>query len=284
MLKHRVVCGGKPDVCQVWFENWTRQAADNPECIDKIQKALQHNQNLPTNNYSIDMFPTDKDKVMVQLWKAHGHALADAFHTVLDTRPFTLTHGDLRSDNIFRKVKGNGPAFKFIDWQTYAAASPGCDMTQLLDGSIAPLEGMDHLDEILDEYIRTLHAANSATRAYTRDMLKEDFAMSTTMLFIGVCVPFGPLLESLPDGHPLWVLFDQVWPRFLKCTAYLDCAELTIRTAKQLGLEVDPNLPAYVEPPRKVKLMFKKAANAVIASNRISSLLGAAMLADSALN
>ena len=45
----------------------------------------------------------------------------------------TLTHGDLRADNLFRKKEGGNAEhpFKFIDWQTYAAAAPGCDMCQV---------------------------------------------------------------------------------------------------------------------------------------------------------
>jgi len=40
---------------------------------------------------TVDMFPSDDQKQMVRLFREHGNALIDAFHEVLDKRPFTLT-------------------------------------------------------------------------------------------------------------------------------------------------------------------------------------------------
>jgi hypothetical protein len=42
---------------------------------------------------------SDDFKTMVQLWKAHGHTLCEEFHKTLDSRPFTLTHGDSSSSS-----------------------------------------------------------------------------------------------------------------------------------------------------------------------------------------
>ena len=75
-------------------------------------------------------------------------------------RPFTLAHGDLRSDNLFQAKSKTG--FKFIDWQTFAAAPPGCEMVQFLSASIHPMDGMEKFDEILTAYLDTLHAKQPA--------------------------------------------------------------------------------------------------------------------------
>ena len=166
----QVVCGGEPTKCNVWFETWTRAVAANPSFADIVNKALNPeggNKNLPLSGGSIDLYPNDGMKKMLALWKAHGNALADEFHKTLDSRPFTLTHGDLRADNLFRKgSNGSATGFKFIDWQTYACAPPGCDMTQMLAGSMQEKE-MDVLPEILQKYLDTLHANCEAARDYT---------------------------------------------------------------------------------------------------------------------
>eukprot|EP01051_Picozoa_sp_SAG22_P039946 SAG22_NODE_21299_length_258_cov_0.654088_1_plen_55_part_01 len=46
-------------------------------------------------------------------------AIFEEFHRTLDTRPKTLTHGDMRGDNMFRRKDGSG--FTVIDWQTFGA-------------------------------------------------------------------------------------------------------------------------------------------------------------------
>jgi hypothetical protein len=71
------------------------------------------------------------------------------------------------------------------------------------------------------------------------------------MLFIGFPAPFGPLLAELPDGHPLWVLFDSVMLRYVKTCTLLDCAKLTKDTAARLGLKTDKRLPWFVPPEKK---------------------------------
>lgn len=48
-LKNQVVCGGNSDVCNVWFEAWTRGVADNPGFIDTLVAGVQDNKNLPKN-------------------------------------------------------------------------------------------------------------------------------------------------------------------------------------------------------------------------------------------
>ena len=164
------MCGGEPTKCNVWFETWTKAVAANPSFADIVNKALNPeggNKNLPLSGGSIDLYPNDDMKKMLALWKAHGEALITEFHKTLDSRPFTLAHGDLRADNLFRKgSNGSATGFKFIDWQTYAAAPPGCDMTQMLAGSMQEKD-MDVLPEILQKYLDTLHANCEAARDYT---------------------------------------------------------------------------------------------------------------------
>ncbi len=255
ILRHPVICSGKPEVAAVWFEIWGRTVPDAPQLVDTLISKLNPvagNPNLPMQGGHVDMFPTDETKKMIALWKKHGKAICDEYHEVLDSRPFTLIHGDLRADNIFRKGKnGEATALKFIDWQTYSAAPPGVEMCQMLTGSMLASPDMDHLFDITRMYIETLHANCEAAKEYTHDMLIEDYAMTQSMLYCGVAAPFAGLLESLPDGHPLWVLVDACFDRLVKAVGMLDCAGVVIRTADKLGLAVDPELPWYTPPAEK---------------------------------
>lgn len=61
-----------------------------PHAQDKFMKALKHNKNLPLNNCSLDLVPSDELKTMLRLWKAHPRALLEAFHGILDSRPRVL--------------------------------------------------------------------------------------------------------------------------------------------------------------------------------------------------
>ena len=103
---------------------------------------------------------------------------------LLVARPHTMAHSGIRRLRVCLQATDSEFAakFKFIDWQTYAGAPPGVEMTQMLAGSIAPVEDMDNLQEILDTYLDALYTAEPKAKVYTMEMLKEDFAMATTML------------------------------------------------------------------------------------------------------
>ena len=74
--------------------------------------------------------PTALDTEAVALMRKYPVELFAAFHDILDKRPKTLTHGDMRGDNMFKKKDGSG--FSVIDWQTYGAAPPGWRCTSCL--------------------------------------------------------------------------------------------------------------------------------------------------------
>jgi thiamine kinase-like enzyme len=252
VLKQPVVCGGDSTRAIVWFENWvTNTIAAGPEAFDKFWMGTKK-----PDRVGVDWCPTDPLKNLVRLWKAHGTALLEECHRILDSRPFTLVHGDLRSDNLF-EGKDPSSGYKFIDWQTYGGSAPGVEMVQFLSGSISPTDDLEHMDEILGTYLDALHSTCAQSKSYTMAMLKEDYAIAFTMLYYGVADPFTPFFENLPSDHSLWANFRAFFPRYVKCASLLDIGSYNQRMADRLGLAVDPNIPFFgapttQEPPEAV--------------------------------
>ena len=48
--------------------------------------------------WRVQFFPRDEDKTAVRLFKAHGAEIVREMRRVLDTRPLTLVHGDIRCE------------------------------------------------------------------------------------------------------------------------------------------------------------------------------------------
>ena len=135
MLKEDLYSGGDANVCRPWWSNWLDTMFADPECIDRIWKIFKNGVGL--ENTCIDVMPDKDMHAMVRLWKEHGRAMSDEMTKVLSSRPKTLLHGDLRSDNLFQSHAADG--FTIIDWQTLAAGPPGLELVQFLSGSLGDI-------------------------------------------------------------------------------------------------------------------------------------------------
>ena len=122
---------GNPEAAAVFFEPWSVLACNTEGAWEDFVAAVKKEPCCE------DMEPTDADKKAVRLLKKHQAAIYAEFHRTLDSRPKTLTHGDMRADNMFRRKDGSG--FTVIDWQTYGAAPPGVEMHQLFANQIDDL-------------------------------------------------------------------------------------------------------------------------------------------------
>merc|ERR1712096_128113 len=104
----------------------------------------------------------------------------------------------MRCENLFcgREDKQE---FRTIDWQTLAACSPGVEFVQLCAGFLQK-ESYPRLGEIYDAYLDTLHTNCPAAKAYTKEMLNEDFGIGSTIWCFALC----PILYMLcePDQNP----------------------------------------------------------------------------------
>ena len=107
-------------------------------------------------------------------------------------------------------------------------------------------------------------------------MLKEDWCIGFTMLYIGFSLPFAPFFEVLPAEHPLWVLFSEAFPRYVKMGQVVGMAKYVISTCEKLGLKVDPSIPfldASTHSSSRAKSLWKKVNSAVLADIKFAHTL-----------
>eukprot|EP01046_Picozoa_sp_COSAG06_P035971 COSAG06_NODE_3922_length_4763_cov_9.796312_3_plen_181_part_00 len=126
------------------------------------------------------------------------------------SRPCTLIHADLRSDNIFKSTTAD--EYAFIDFQMLSKGPPGLELCQMYCATFTNLDDYEQLDDLIADFHAKLLAANPAAAEYTKDMLTDDFATGCILLLFGVVGALTGMLEALlpmPE-HPLWPLC-KVW-------------------------------------------------------------------------
>ena len=137
---------------------------------------------------------------------------------------------------------------------------------------------------MLSAFIAVLHGESSkARRTYSKQMLKEDYIMGLSSLYMGVFSQFAGLFETMTADHPLWVLFVTILPRYVVVMRKLGVAQFNLDMAKRLGLVSSPSVvfPPAEHPKNYVsafhhskaspKKRFRMAAARIIAAGRFSS-------------
>jgi hypothetical protein len=126
---------------------------------------------------------------------------------VLHSRPRTLVHGDLRADNLWRNR--NTGKMAVIDWQTYHSGPGGCDFEQLLGPNGATPEAHAVTSEAFDVYHEALvaHGPPGIGEAYTVEMVRDDYLISTFMFLFGLAGGMEDVLRESPTDSHIWKLF-----------------------------------------------------------------------------
>ena len=237
ILKHPTVCNGDPTTATIFYEGWARGACSTEGVLEQYHDALLK---API---SCNLFERDDDKTCVRLLKAHHEPIFAEMKRVLDTRPFTLVHGDMRTDNLFQRKDKTG--FKVIDWQTYGATTPGMEVHQLLCDNMTNFEDYEQLPTIMRAYLAELHRLCPAARSYTWDMYWEDSQVCVAIGMMCIAGALGGIVAELPADAPNMLLFCQFFPRLKVAYRVLDVSGVVMRLAKRLGLSVDPAIPFY---------------------------------------
>lgn len=133
--------------------------------------------------------------------------LIDYMNDMLSSRPMTLTHGDLRADNIFRTHPSKGLSVEdstltYIDWQIIQPGPVGPEFSQSWQNTLPPEQRRNDLD-YLKQYHDRLLELQPAAAEYTFDMLIEDYKIGfiywwMALLTIGVANLPG---FSTPEGQ-----------------------------------------------------------------------------------
>lgn len=184
----------------------------------------------------LEMFVGPKEKEMGEKLKKYPIEIYTKLNQILLGRPKTLCHGDLRSDNIFVS-QADPDLFKIIDWQTISGSAAGVEFVEMLSGALTNVDDYDRLDEIIDPYLETLHANSEASKAYTKELLVEDFAAGTLLWLMALIPLLFDILEPQPSDSPFWQLMIPGILRFRKCMEVIGCSDLVERVVSEIEAE-----------------------------------------------
>ena len=112
-------------------------------------------------------------------------------------------------------------------------SSPGLEFHSLLSVNLQ-VEAWDRLDELFSIYLETLHGANPETKAYTKEMLTEDYAIAFRLVNMGAIVFMA---KAFADPNSiLWKILPVLLPRQEKCIEKLKVADVCRNIAIENGL------------------------------------------------
>ncbi len=181
-----------------------------------------------------DLFDTATDGDLEQLSELLGGprsgAILDRISEILTSRPWTVLHGDMRADNIFRTDPAlgktvEGSSLTVIDWQLMHAGPPGADLTVAWMGSLEP-DAQRQQRDMLQQYHARLLALQPDAAAYTYEMLEEDYALSGCVYWAAVVLgAFPTILRTFdqPGTERMKGLFHAALPRLKVALLDLDC-------------------------------------------------------------
>jgi thiamine kinase-like enzyme len=102
--------------------------------------------------------------------------------------PFTLVHGDLRSDNIFFMPDSNIDCSKpiIIDWQTAGTGQPMTDIARWLTQSISIEQRQNHEHDLLKRYHDRLVANGVKDYSYKKMLQEYEINLVITLLMFSM--------------------------------------------------------------------------------------------------
>jgi aminoglycoside phosphotransferase (APT) family kinase protein len=138
--------------------------------------------------------------------------LVDYMNAKLSARPRTLTHGDLRADNIFRSngLPVQDSKLTYIDWQLLQPGPPGPEFTQSWQHSLAPEIRRKDLDFLKAYHDRRVALAPQSAN-YSYENLVEDYRMAFIlwwMALISLGAATIPVFDQ-PEGQRMKALWGQ---------------------------------------------------------------------------
>jgi thiamine kinase-like enzyme len=156
--------------------------------------------------------------------------------------PFTLTHGDLRSDNIIQP-SDEGGRFAIIDWQLSGIGDPVNDIARWLIQSISIEDRRDTEQELLQLYHARL--VEYGVKKYSYRKFITDYKTN----LIVVLLMFSMSMDAVDQSS------DRAKALFHQFYARLDAALVDWKIEKQLKA-----LP-YIYPLIKATILLKRAFN-----------------------
>lgn len=116
--------------------------------------------------------------------------------TRLSLAPVTLTHGDLRLDNVFFGRRPNADSIKLIDWQAIRRGRGAYDLAYFLSTSVLVEMRKLRQDQLIGTYVETL--IEGGVEGYSVGDCRKDFrwALLDIVTFVGI---IGSTLDFQSD-------------------------------------------------------------------------------------
>ena len=154
--------------------------------------------------------------------------------------PFSLTHGDLRSDNVIRPTKDGG-RFAIIDWQISGIGDPISDLAYWMILSLSIEERRSTEKNLLNLYHKTL--LECGVKGYSRKKFINAYRTNIAVIQLMFSMPIDQIDQSSDRANEL---FHQFYSR-------IDAALVDWEMEKLLR-----SLP-YIYPFIKLVLIVRKA-------------------------
>ena len=156
----------------------------------------------------------------------NAQRLLDQIYKILNQRPRTLLHNDLRGNNIFRTKPQTGESSEitYIDWQLMAPGPPGLEFSEAWQHSVPPEVRRKDLD-FLKQYHQRLTEIEPKTAAYTYQMLLEDYRLGYVLWWMTLISLGAAVLEPLetPEGRKIKALWGTNMPYMYQAIEDHDC-------------------------------------------------------------
>jgi aminoglycoside phosphotransferase (APT) family kinase protein len=136
-------------------------------------------------------------------------------------RPWTVTHGDFRLDNMLFGIRGGTEPVGILDWQTMMPSSATVDLAYFLGSSFDPEDRRKHEEHLVRRYHAGLVAAGVV--GYSSDQCFADYRYSTFLGYL-MCTYSAALVRGTPRSDAMfttWARRASAQIRDLDCLALL---------------------------------------------------------------
>jgi len=142
-------------------------------------------------------------------------------NSVIEKRPQTIVHADLREDNIMFGPPGSEDATIILDWQLTIRSLGAADVARLMGGSEIPRERKGHQFEILKRWYDTL--LKGGVTDYSWDDAVYDFRLGTLSY---LCYPVHFHKAGIGAEGRLKELVDVIYRRSFSSAVDIDAGSI----------------------------------------------------------
>ena len=135
-----------------------------------------------------------------------GEAFAPVLQQWFDgqPRPWTVTHGDFRGDNMHFGIRGGTEPVGVLDWQTMMPSSATVDVAYFLGSSVDAADRRKHEERLLRRYHAGL--VDAGVGDYSFDRCFEDYRYNAFLGYF-MCTYSAALVRGTPRSDAMFTMW-----------------------------------------------------------------------------